>query len=355
MPGANVGTLSLSDLLKRRDISPLKLGLDVIQRSLDADMAIHNKLLNDLYVAPYAVTTNDIRRRYGVGSSIRGSRADEFGSAHTQKVVTSSVVDFPLDGIQYATGWTSAFFKQKTVADMAITQQAIQVGQTLDVLKALKEAFYLSTNYTFTDYRDTGIDLSVKRLANADGAPIPNGPNGEVFDGATHTHYLAEAALDVDGANALINTVLEHYAAGPIRVFINIGNEAAWRGLTGFLPLTDVRLTLPVTAATPLTRLEPFNPNNRQIGLFGAAEIWVKPWAIAGYAVCVSFAPGIDSVLAARTRDGGPIRLETVADNVAFPLQARFMESEYGFGVWNRVAAAVLDHAHADYTDPTIT
>jgi len=357
MPPRNVGTLSRADLLELRTISPLKLGLDTVRQSLENDQAIYNRLLQEM-LDPFVAVTQDVRRRYGVGSTIRGGRVDEFGRMHTQKAITGSEVNFPLDARQYAVGWTAAFFRDKSVADMMTTQIAIQDGHILDVLADLKSAMYLSQDYTFNDYRDTTLDLAVKRFVNADGAPIPTGPNGVTFDGSTHTHYLAVNGLDNTSAKALVRTVLEHYAVGPIQVFINQADESAWRGLTDFHACPDPRLTVPTSAAQPRQTVDIFDIGDRAIGVFDAAEVVVKPWAIANYALCLSQAPGIDKPVAMRTRAGSNVAgidLKTVATNVLYPLQADYMESEYGFGVWNRLAGAVLYSGGGVYTDPTIT
>lgn len=355
MPREKVGLLSLDDLLSRRDISPVELGLDTIEASLSADMEIHNRLTNDA-VSIFADITDDRRRRYGVGSAIKFSKADEFNRAHTQKAVTGSVVEFPMDGFQAAVGWTAAFFREKTVADMAMTQKAVQTGHVQGIRTELQRAIYGATNYTFTDYRVDNLDLGVKRFLNADGAPIPLGPNGETFNAATHTHYLFSDGLTEAGADALLATVLEHHQNGKPVIFINLADQADWEALPKFKEYKDPRLVLAVTDTdVPIQRSNPYQTNDKPIGLYGAAEIWLKPWALASYAVCVDLQA--QKPLVARVRKGKTsIELRTVAENVLFPLQAQYMESEYGFGVYTRTNGAVLYHADAAvaYVEPTL-
>jgi hypothetical protein len=354
MPPKNLGILTMSDMLKERFQTPVQLGLDTIQRSLQADLAIHNRIVNDI-TQTFADTTSDRRRRYGVSSQLEFLTADEFTRAHTQKVITGSEVEFPMDGFQAAVGWTAQFFKNKSVADMAATQVAAKVGHVARIRSQLQKAIFGSSNFSTFDYRVDNVQLDVKRFVNADGAPIPMGPNGETFNASTHTHYLFHDTLDNASAHALVQTVLEHHNDGQIRVFINSADEAAWRALADFKPYVDARLTIPITTSNPTTRLDPFKTNDRAIGLFDAAEVWVKPWALSNYAVAMDIATPMKP-LALRTRDGGGARLDTVGTNVLFPLQADYMESEFGFGVWTRTNGAVLYHAAGAvaYVDPVI-
>jgi hypothetical protein len=39
-------------------------------------------------------------------------------------------------------------------------------------------------------------------------------------------------------------------------------------------------------------------------------------------------------------------------DNMLFPLQTEFFVEQFGYGVYNRGAAAALDYTHASYTIP---
>lgn len=344
MPPKNLGILTMADMLKQRFISPVQLGLDTVIASLQADLAIHNRLLNDSLSYFVGAATSDRRRRYGVAASLEFLKADEFTRSHTQKVVTGSEVEFPMDGFQAAIGWTAMFFKNKTVADLATTQIAAKIGHALMVRREMQRAIFGASNYSVYDQRVDNVQLDIKRFVNADGAAIPFGPNGEVFNANTHTHYLFSDGLTNTSAHALVQTVVEHRNDGQVVVFINQADEAAWRGLTDFKPFVDSRLTLPITTATPTQRLDPFRTNDRQIGLFDAAIVWVKPWGISNYAACLDIDNPMKP-LALRTRDGNGITLDTVGTNVLFPLQADYMESEFGFGVWTRTNGAILYHA----------
>jgi hypothetical protein len=356
MAPKNVGTLTLADLLKNTNQSPIQVGLDAIMTIVNRDLATHNRITTDL-VSTFADITTDIRRRYGVSDTIEFRPADEFTRAHTQKAVTQAIVEFPLEGDQAAIGWTAMFFRQKSVADLALSQLAAQRGHLLSVRQKLQAAMYGAANYTFNDYRDTMLDIGVKRFVNADGAPIPDGPNAEVFDGTTHTHYLFSNDLTNVAAHALVDTVAEHHLNPRPMVFINKADESKWRALVDFKPYTDVRLMQSYNEDQPVTRLNPYKTDDVAIGLFGMAEIWKKPWAISNYAVCLDLGAETPKPLACRVRDiATGIGMRTVATNVLFPLQADYMEHEFGFGVWERTAGAILYHAPGAvaYVEPVI-
>lgn len=354
MAPKQVGILSMQDMLANRIQTPVQLGLDTIARSLQADLATHNRVLMDI-LTPFADLTNDRRRRYGISGQLEFLTADEFTRAHTQKVITGSEVEFPMDGFQAAIGWTAMFFKNKAVADMAATQVAAKIGHMKKIKQVLQQSFFTATNSSVFDYRVDDVQLDIKRFVNADSAPIPIGPNGETFVASTHTHYLFHNGLDNTSAHSLVQTVLEHFNSDSLQIFINVADLASWQGLTDFKSYIDTRLIPGVNADHTRPALNPFRPNNRAVGLFDAAEVWVKPWGISNYAVCMDTGTPLKP-LALRTRDGGPPILQTVGTNVLFPLQADYMESEFGFGVWTRTNGAVLYHAGGAvaYVSPTI-
>jgi len=77
----------------------------------------------------------------------------------------------------------------------------------------------------------------VKAFINADSSPMQNGPNGEVFDGTTHTHYDGAAALTAAAVSTEITNVAQHRNGVKLRVNINQADFAAFSILAGFTPL----------------------------------------------------------------------------------------------------------------------
>lgn len=351
------GTHTIADLVENTFASTTvaEFGIDRMAEAIQADLAVHNQRTQEL-VSELAMRTTERSTVYGTNDSMEMHLADEFSRGPTQKISVGSKVEFPLDKYQVALGWTYDFFKRVSVQDVAKQQVAVRRAHLGAIINGIRNAFFGSTNYTSVDRFKDNLSLSVKRLVNADSAPIPNGPNGEEFTASSHTHYNASATLTAAALQANIDDVVEHGHGGKVVLYINRSNEAAVRALTGFEGYIDPRI-IPSTAADrargtlDITRMD-----NRPIGVFGAAEVWTKPWVPANYYLCFDLADPRkplafrESAVAGESglQLAGPRRLE------AHPLMADFYESFFGVGVWTRTNGAVLFvDAGAAYVDPT--
>src|SRR6185312_11879474 len=117
----------------------------------------------------------------------------------------------------------------------------------------------------------------------------------------THTHFLGTSSFAGSDLTALTTTVTEHWTTGAIRVYASRSNEATLRALTGFYPYWDTRLTPSVNQTNALdVALDVLNIYNRPIGIFGEAEIWIKPWVPANY--LFAFNTAVTKPLVIRTR-----------------------------------------------------
>lgn len=349
------GTLSISDLLATQE-TVVQIGEDRVFEAIAADLAAHNAIVNE-DLAMLVETTTDRQRRYGGSASMTMEDADEYGRADAEKVGVGQTCAFPLRRGAIALQWSNSWLKRHSVSEIAAQVNAAKTADLRWVSRALRNAVLLATNYTFIDRLTDDVSLEVKRLLNADGVSIPNDKFGNSFDGATHTHYLARAGGSFVAADltALIDTVVEHDAEGPIFVYINKAQEAAVRGFTGFTGYIDARITAADSADRLTGALDFYNVENRRIGIFGAAEIWVKSWIPANYLLCVDGAPGRKPLVKRIPATGGTGDLELEAENDAYPLHAQHFAREVGFGVWNRSAAAVLYTDNTTWTDPTIS
>lgn len=346
------GTYDISALLAVRFQSVADFGMDTIQQVLQADIAAHNVIVEEMVSGLCSITT-DRQRIYGTSRNGEMVEVDEYGRGPTQRLVSGATVGFPLRLYQYALGWTRKYLEIATPADMAQMTLDAEKAHLRAVQTAIKKAAFLKTNYTFNDFLVDKVDLAVKRFVNADSAGIPEGPNGESFDGATHDHYLASATLTTGAATNLINTVVEHGHGSGVMIYINKADEAAWRALTGFTAYVDPRIVFRASD-TPGSTLDLSRLDNRAIGIYGAAEIWVKPWVPAYYALC--YASGdVNKPLVFRQRNSTGLQgLRIAAEISTFPLQAQYMESEYGAGVWTRTNGAVLYFNNAVWADPSL-
>lgn len=348
------GTQTIETLLAARIQSVAEFGMDTIQQVLAADVAAHNRIVEDLSTGLCEFTT-ERQRIYGTSISSEMTEVDEFGRAATQIARPGATVGFPLRLFQFPIGWTQKWLQNHTPADMATAVQNAEKAHLRRVQREIKSAFFIPTNYTFRDFLVDNVDLNVKALVNGDSAEIPDGPNGENFDGSTHTHYLARVggSLAASDVKILVDTVIEHGHGGMVKIAISRADETTWRTLMGTTNLyPDPRMVFRATD-TPGATLDVTRLDNRAIGIYQGAEIWVKPWAIANYAV--AWDSSGPAPLSFRQRAAVGLQgLRIAAELDTYPLHAQYMEAEFGIGVWNRTNGAVLYYGGTTYTAPTI-
>lgn len=349
----NTGTLGLADLLAQTYVSAESYGVMTVQQVIERDVAAYNGIWRPI-MSDFVAITTDALRVSGGSSQGRMQKVNQAGRAPTQKQGAGGTVGFPLDKFQYNIGWTADYFELATPADMAQQNLNAQGAHAQALTTEFKRAIFPSANYNYVDEYNKGITIGIKRFANADGQPIPNGPNGETFDGTSHNHYLASATLTAGALTSLVSTVQEHNSSAAVIIAINTADEAAVRAVTGFIPLVDSRLSISANANQPIERLNVAPANNKPIGFFGAATVWLKPWAIADYAVALDLnAP--EKPVAMRELRAGKADLRIAAQFAAYPLTAEYMEAMFGMGVWGRIRGAVLQFSNASYQDPTIS
>jgi hypothetical protein len=349
-----VGTYDISTLLAARNQSANAFGMDTIRDILQADLDAWNTQTTDA-VGVIAQPTTERQTVYGTSLAGDMVEVDEYGRSATQRSLPGSTVGFPLRKFQYPVGWTSDFMKRATPADLAGTQLAAQGAYARAIIREVKRAIYTSGNYTFNDYIVNNVAIAVKRFVNADSAGIPNAPDGSTFNAATHTHYDAVAALSAAALTAAINDVVEHGHGGRVLSCFHFNDEATVRALTGFVPAPDYRV-IPATNTTVTQQTTNFGDMyNRYIGVYGAAEVWIKPWAVQNYAFTFD-ADSPRKPLAFRQDDNAAFQgLRLAAQLPMYPLFAEFFEAYFGFGALTRTNGHVLYFAGGAYTDPTIS
>jgi hypothetical protein len=346
------GTFDIASLQAATNVSAVEYGIDNIAAIIEADNRAFSQIVEEM-LADLAVTTADRQRT--VGNSLGGSamEVDETGQGPTQKDVPGYFVGFPLKRIQFPIGWTKQWLKHAKAADLAVRNGIAQGAHLRRARYELQKAIFTPTNYTFIDHLVDKATLLVKAFINADSTAMANGPNGETFDGASHTHYDGSATLTAAAITAQINDIAEHRNGAVIRVYINQADATAFAALTGFVPLQVPYVSLNTAANQATDRLDITKVDNRQIGWFGSAEVWTKPWVPANYSVAVDIAAP-QKPLARRVEEGDR-GMHIAAEIESHPLQANFSEWFYGFGVWNRLAVHVLKFNNATYSAPTLS
>lgn len=348
----NTGTYDISSLLRVTFQSVTEFGMDTIAQVLERDLAAWNTIVTQM-VADLCEVTTDRQRIYGTSVAGEMLEVDEYGLAPTQKAAPGATVGFPLRLFQYNIGWTAKYLQVATPADLANQQLAAEKAHWREIQRQLKKAIYPAANYTFRDHLIDNVELAVKRFVNGDGAGIPDGPNSETFDGAGHTHYEAFNGWSASELTEAINSVIEHGHGGNVKVAINKADETPVRALVGFVPYVDPRIVYRATD-TPGQTLDLSRLDNRAIGIFAGAEIWVKSWAIDNYPFIWDDADP-NKPLAFRQRNQESVQgLRIAFENADYPLYAKDMESEFGIGVWTRTNGLIHYTGGSTYTDPTI-
>jgi hypothetical protein len=349
-----VGTHDLASLRENRFTSVAAFGEERFNEIIQADLAAHNAVVRDMET-DLVTETADQQRVYGLSVDGDFQEVDEYSRVPTQMYQGGSTVGFPLKLYQYATGWTERALAKMSVGEAAELVLAREQANIRKRRAEIKKAIYLSANYTFRDKLSVPvIDLSVKRLANADSMAIPNGPDGAAFNAATHTHYVGSATLTASAFAANIVNVTEHGHGGRVIVAINYADAAAVAALTGFIPAPEVTIVPATNAAYTVQTTNSANQFNRYLGRFQAAEVWVKPWAIANYAMAYD-ALAMEKPLVYRVDSVSSfVGMRLLGATTIAPLATAHYEDSFGYGVWGRTSAAILYFANASYADPTI-
>lgn len=350
-----VGTYDLNSLLAVRFQSVNEFGMNTVVDVLQQDLAAHNAIVTEM-IAQLAMLTTDTQGVYGTGSAGEMVEVDEFGRSETQRAATGSTVAWPLRLFQYGIGWTRKFMEAATPADLAQSQLDAERAHMAAIRRDIKRAIYGSTNYSYTDFLINSVSLGVKRLVNADSASIPSAPDGSTFTASSHTHYDASATLTTTAVDNGIADLIEHGHGGRVTIAIHHSNAAAFVALTGFVAAVANYIQTPAYNVTiPSARTDLGNQYNRLLGYYGAAEVWVKPWAIANY-MFIWDAASVSKPLKFRQRNSTTLQgLRLAAELDTYPLYAKYFEAEFGLGVWTRTNGVVVEFDNASYQNPTIS
>lgn len=355
------GLLAVPDLVAYGNQNVKDFGEARLFDFIDAYAAAENAILMDA-MEPLVEVTTDRIRGYGGSTGAQNVDLDEFGVPDASKASPGAQIGFPLRASGSTLEWTRLYFENVTANELAAHAMDHVRADKHKVVRKLKEAIFGSSNYTSADTRVDGTSLFVKRLANADSTSLPPAPDGSTFNGATHTHYLARAggSLAASDIQALLDTVSEHFSDGRLMLYINKSNLAAVQAMTSagqFLAAPAPNIIYQTDENIPRRTIDQRNTYNRYVGYFGAtseAEVWVKAWIPANYMLAVML--GTDrKVLAYRQRNEAAGRFRLLSDDENYPLRAKTWMREFGFGVQERVTAAVLYTADTSYAVPTFT
>lgn len=349
----DLGTYRIADLIAVEQFSAVDYGLNDIMRVVQADLAAWNRQVTDA-LGFLSTDTTERLERHGASTNFEMMESDEFSRGVAGVAGGGSDVAYPLRKFDVNVGWTYDYLKEATPADIARAIQGIQKAHLQKIRLEVRRALYKPTNYTFNDNLIDQAALAVKRLYNADSVPIAEGPYGATFDGATHTHYNANATLTEAALDAAIDDVQEHFSESSIAIITTSTNVSDFEGLASYESLRG-NLNVPAEDADrPIQRIDATVTDNRIVGTYrGRFNVWTKPWALDNYALVLNVAG--DRPLKRRQRRQSSLRgLRMRNMDETLPMRVESFESEFGFGAWDRAAAAVLQFDNGTYQDPAI-
>lgn len=354
------GISSVEDLRAYRFASAAEMGLDTINAVLERDLAAVNASMLDA-VSLIAEPVTEQSRIYGTSYRYAMQEVDEHGVPQTKKAQPGQTVSFPLRRFAIALGWTRDAMKRMTPAEIAEQYLAARNGYAYEVIKQIKKAAYLKTNYNFVDELTNGVTLAVKRFLNADGAKIPDAPDGTSFVGSSHQHYIGITGASVANADVdyLVDHVTEHGNFNGVMIAVSSVDAPTIAALTNFKTALDAGLIMP--SPTTQTAMNVAGANlgdNRLLGCWrnSSVQIWVKPWAVTGRWGCFATGASEKPLGYRQPSFAGLQGLRFNSIDERLTIMAQMIEAEFGFGAWNRTGAAFLDITNqATYIDPTIS
>lgn len=352
------GTLTTLDQFQGNVQTIAQFGEDQLRDHVARALAIHNQAMQEA-IADFAIVTDRSQMPYGLGDEMEMQELDQMGSPDVQKTVPAGALGLPLRFFGIAVQWNRHFVLNTSVGELLARLDAAASADVRNLVRQIRRALFRPTNTIgYLDLLQTRITYDLRALLNADGQGIPIGPNGESFTAATHTHYLAQAALSEVGLVAALDTVLEHGVSGGMAIYINRAQELAIRAFAGFSPYVDARVNPAANDRTAVGALDTNNPTDRAIGVFNGAEVSTKPWVFPNYQVVFDRGGGTDKALAVRTRSGvlgGDAYaggFGTLYEDDEHPLRARALGREFGVGVVGRHKAAINFSGGGTYVAP---
>jgi hypothetical protein len=350
------GTLSLADTLgglkAAEDKMLSKYDPATLYNIINMYISAYNEILAEMEM-DLIEPTNQRQATWGGYDYVEMQDGDEYSRPDAKKIAIPPVaMGYPLAIKQAAWQVTQLFMETKSLGDLDKVVNAAVAADKRSYQRTLRSTVFNPTNNL--SYLDRFVDnypLQIRTFLNADGTVIPPDEFGNTFDPSAHTHFLAESSLSATGLKNTINTVKEHYSDGEMLVYINAGDEDTVTALTGFKGYVDPRITPTITEDQALQyRLDIFNTYNRRIGIFGASEIWTKPWIPSGY--LFAFNKSAPKPIWVRTRNAQRGSFRIAAQIPLYPLQATYAEREYGMAVYERTNGACLYFGGASYTPP---
>lgn len=318
-------------------------------------LALQNAaLLSDPLIASLCSITTEIAAEYPVGVSNGFSAATEYGVPDAKRAGTTGHM-LPLNPYDRAFGWTWMFLQKARRM-----QIDTDIASGMADLRNLFEKAVLTRLFKSTyDAVASGRSMPVADGGTADSAYIPvNNPNRATAFASTHTHLGGLSGITQANIETTILHLWEHGYDAPYDIVAAQADVASWTETTTVTGYVGRRLDLiDYGSSETLARVGGefqgvIETSYGPVRLRLTARVPTKYWAAyksygsldARNPLVIRYNPkfGIGAVLLA----GDHVR--------QYPLENAIMYSEFGVGVSDRVAAALVENTSGSYSDPTI-
>lgn len=286
----------------------------------------------------------------------RMQEQDRLGNAGAVKRTGGYDVAYDLRQANDALGWDEVSRAYMTITEVDSHLKTVMTRHTNWVMFHILKHLLNASNETFKD--ELRGDLTIRRLANADGTLYPPlvGADSEL---SGHSHYLVSgyAASSISDSNnpfpVIRDHLEEHFNQGNVIVFINNAQRAKVEALTDFDEIDDPDVKPAITRDQVIGSPGVVVPGR----LLGKIDwLWVYEWRRlpAGYMLAIDVdqtAPlkrRIDEDRAASLRG-----FKLVAERDDYPLQKSEWRDRHGWGVANRLSALVMElTTNGSYSTP---
>lgn len=364
------GLITSADLLNAGTVEGMdvtKLNHKQLREALDARLDARNNAIEQIMSA-LATPTKERGDLVGQHAEIgEWPKATETDRGRRRRTSGLEAVGFPITKFgPMRTGWTHDFLQKNPNIEIVAQFDEIMSGHLTTNYKEALRALFNNAKFDWSDslFPEDGT-IKVMPLVANEGDYVPPEFQGTTF-ASSHTHYMncGDTTLAEDDLARLTGTIREHgYGVDPsvggfggdIVVWANSAEETELRGHTGFVAANDPMVAdINKIYAVGLTR-------DLYIGYNKTARCLIRlvPWVPAGYLLAFAtstlairgenkFAP-----LARRTPIQDGLVGIKMFDQKDYPLEEAWFQDFFGFGVRNRISAAVMKK-NSSYTVPSI-
>ena len=341
------GALNMSDT-ERAYVN--QLGQQLVFEMVNQLLAEYNAEVSRQIACFVAETTETFQERYLLAGGGKLQQLGTMAPAAAVKRYGYFDVAYPLRGWGAQLAGARVPMAYMTIKELDAHLDTIMIQDLNTIRHRILVALLEDTNLEWTDPIHGA--LTIRRLANTDGTLFPPLPGTESEADDQHywetvTSYAVSDCSDTQNpAVDLRDEIVEHFGGrgSNERNFVVFHNEdmtPEFEALTGYDPVPDQFIR--VGADTDIPVGWPIIPGRIHGRLKGC---WLSEWAWvpATYALGLLLEVPPPLIMRVDPADTGLTPgLQLVATNAQYPMTGAHYEHRFGFGVGNRLSAAVME------------